>query len=435
MFRMKGRAHIAAATAACSALLALGSYARAEDAPPTTQPAPVPAAEARQPSTAPGAAPQENPPAKVALLAEGLNQIGLGKPLTDAGISITGFIEGSYTRNFDPPPGDVNPGRVFDFEDNVLRLNQLELLIVRAPDVAKAAKEGRFDLGFTAEMIYGSDSRLIHSNGLSIYGSNTHPINQFDPAQMFVDLILPVGNGLDIRVGKFGTLLGYEVTNPTLNALYSHSFLFGFGVPISQSGALAIYNLNDKVTLTGGVTRGWDQSTKDNNDAVDFLGQVKYVATEELTLYVNGSVGPQRADDNSDYRYEVEGIATYTPKDSQWTYALDSVLALDENAALNGNNAYWYGAIGYVGYKINDGLTVNARGEWFRDDGGSRLGTDASFFEATLGLKVTPFAQDRVLSNLFFRPEIRWDYATKDFFDGGAKHDQWTFGIDGIFTF
>ena len=61
------------------------------------------------------------------------------------------------------------------------------------------------------------------------------------------------------RLGKFVTLLGQEAINPTGNALYSHSYLFGFAIPFTQTGVLVTYALNDKFTIDAGITRGWNQ--------------------------------------------------------------------------------------------------------------------------------------------------------------------------------
>jgi hypothetical protein len=273
------------------------------------------------------------------------------------------------------------------------------------------------------------------------YNHFNHPINQFDLTQAYVDIVVPVGNGIDVRAGKFVTLFGNEtiapvssVTGSTGNALYSHSFNFGFGIPFTQTGVIASYQLNDQWKVTGGITRGWDQSTNDNNGAVDFLGQVVYTPNKEWTVTVNGSIGPQGFKDNSDYRYAFEAIAAYTPANSRWTFAGDGLFAWQEHGAANGDAARWYGITGYAGYMINDMWTVNGRAEWFRDDGGARTGINASLYEVTLGLKITPFPHDKILSNLILRPEVRGDFSNKDAFNGGSDRSQGTVAMDAIFA-
>ena len=98
----------------------------------------------------------------------------------------------------------------------------------------------KFDVGGMIELyMYGSDAARIHSRGLGYNGSdssddnnpvdplavaNLHPIWQFDISQAYVDVNLPVGNGLQVRVGKFVTLMGYEAIDPRGNPFYSHSY-------------------------------------------------------------------------------------------------------------------------------------------------------------------------------------------------------------------
>jgi hypothetical protein len=366
---------------------------------------------------------------------EALNAIGVGKFLSDSGVKVSSFIEGSYTYNFDTPPGDINAGRVFDFEHDAARMNQLELMIARPIDTAAAQKANKFDWGFGIEMIYGSDGRLIHANGLNGYNHFTHPINQFDLTQAYAEFYLPAAGGWDIKAGKFVTLFGYETINPTTNPLYSHSYSFGFGIPFTQTGVLVTHNLSDKLSVTGGITRGWDQATNDNNGCIDGLGQVAWTINADTKLLVTGSVGPELTHNNSDYRYVINPIVTWAPMNNPWSLAFDTLFAWEEHSnPSNGKTAYWGDVTGYVGYKLNDMITLNGRAEWFRDDGGSRTGISGSFYEFTVGAAIKPWPKDKWLANLMLRPEFRYDLSNKDAFDGGSKKHQETVAIDAIFA-
>ena len=68
--------------------------------------------------------------------------------------------------------------------------------------------------------------------------------------------------------------------------------------------------------MYGGVTRGWDQSTKDNNGSIDGLfGKRPSPSDEEFKITFNGSVGPQRFKNSSDYRYVFEGDRRLYPQE------------------------------------------------------------------------------------------------------------------------
>ena len=191
-------------------------------------------------------------PARAPLM-ELMNKANLAKPLEDAGITISGRVEGSLTYGTNAPPRNVLSGRVFDFESQDPTLNQVGLVVNRDVDPLK------FDVGGRVEWIWGGDSRLIHSLGLmDNQGVGDGPDNQWDLNQAYIDVSL--GNNWKIRAGKFVTLNGYEVIDPTGNSLYSHSFLFGYAIPFTHTGVLVSTKINDSLSVAGGFSRGWDTS-------------------------------------------------------------------------------------------------------------------------------------------------------------------------------
>lgn len=350
----------------------------------------------------------------------------VGLELGDTGFTIGGWAQASWTYNFDDPAGDVNVGRSFDFENQDPTLNQIVLFVDKGVDTSK------FDVGGRVEFMWGADARLIHANGLfDHYGVNDGPENQFDLTQAYVDFGL--GNGLKVRAGKFVTTIGYEYINPNMNALYSRSFLFSFAIPFTHTGVLAYYDVDDRFQVYGGITRGWEQSLEDNNDVIDGLAGLSYKFNDATSLLVNASAGPQRADSNSDYRYLLD--ATFATKlNDQLSFAVNADYGWEENGGGDGDDAAWYGAAAYVSYTVNDVAGLNLRGEYFNDDDNAR-GLGTSVYAVTLGLDLKPLASDRNFSTLRVRPEVRWDFANDDVFDGGGEDNQLTFGVDAIIGF
>ena len=100
-----------------------------------------------------------------------------------------------------------------------------------------------------------------------------------------------------------------------------------------------------------------------------------------------------------------------------------------------GSVARSYGVAHYLSYILNDYATGVWRAEWFRDCDGVRLtGVCANFYEMTWGVNVTPWPNHKVLKNLVFRPEFRWDFADQPVF-GGDREYQLTAAMDVIFKF
>lgn len=359
-------------------------------------------------------------PARKPLMAL-LDKGGMAKPLEDAGINIYGLVEGSWTHNFSDD-GNTIAGRAFDFENDDPTFNQLYFVVERTTDFKKA-----WDFGGKFAMTYGGDARFLHSNGLM---DKQDGDVQIDLTELYGEIVAPLGTGLKIKFGKFITPLGYEYVNPSLNGLYSHSFLFGI-VPFSHTGIVGTYALSDELTITAGITRGWDQSVKDSNNGFDFLGSVGYVK-DKLTAAVSLTVGPEGAED-SDYRYAVDAWATYAMSD-QLTVGVNADYIYESNGGQDGDGSQVYGIAGYGTYKLCDYVLVNGRLEWFNDTSRAS-GFDSTLYEATLGLTVIPFAKDDIGSNFKIRPEVRLDLADEDVFNNGTDTTQFTFGVDAYFTF
>lgn len=374
------------------------------------------------------------------LLMGGLDRIGAAQPLEAAGINVYGWVQGGYSANLRNTNGFKNVPRIsgvsFNSQpENEFMLNQVVLRFERLVDMKKP-----IDIGFLVELMYGSDAGLIHSNGLE-YGNNNafNPDNQFDIPQAYVDISLgQVGNGLKFRVGKFATLLGYETIAPTTNPFYSHSYVFGV-LPFTHTGVLGTYTVNDQVAITLGATRGWDQATEDINEGGDVcgwdvLGQVAWTPNQQTSVFYNFSVGPQNAGDTDHWRVANNLVITYAVND-RLKLALDGVYIADHAYDAGTYGDVW-GAAAYASYVINEFFTFNARIEKLHD---YRFGTTLNFYEATLGLTIKPFPKDPIGQNLTVRPEIRYDWSEDEVYTAGRSNnfyqDQWSAGIDFIFTF
>jgi len=439
-----------AGLAACAALACTG-LARAEASPAQDQTTRPLYLQETAPATEPATAPATAPAAPTKPLMLGLEKIGVGKSLEDAGINIYGFVEGGFTYSASAPPGNTITGMVFNTRHEHIVLDQADLTIERTVDYAAAAQKHIVDIGGRFEMIAGWDTGIIHSNGLfdnpatlgvtkGFYSKRSDPENQFDINQAYLDFALPVGSGLRIRAGKFVTLLGEEVINPTGDALYSHSYLFGFAIPFTHTGIMGEYKLNDDILLDAGITRGWNQSVKDNNGDPDFLGGITYTPQEsdflkKFKFIANASIGPQATHDNSDWWTVIDLQAYYTMTD-KLNFSVNADYG-DAPHALAPKSAQWYGIAGYAQYIFNDYLTFNGRAEWYDDNNGFTLGFPGTLnvYEATFGVAIKPFPSDPIGSNFVIRPEVRVDYADKKFYDGGTDHYQFTAAVDAYFTF
>jgi hypothetical protein len=357
-------------------------------------------------------------------------------------LQINGFVEGGFFYNASAPgAGNGQPNFVWfpgPYPDRIL-LNQLDLQISKGLDSSKG-----FDWGFMVEQGYGTDFSFTHSHGMLDNRPPGNPNNQYDIVQAYLQLLVPVGSGVTIQAGKFVGFLGEEVINPTQNLLYTHSYSFFYGVAATVTGVEFGYtfakalNGND-LTVYAGFTEGWNQSLRDNNGAIDFLGKVSGNITDKLSASFLAQIGPEAAGDNSNYWTTLEFIPSYAVSD-QLTLTADCLYSVFPHGAVTvgGNSAQWYGIAAYANYKINPLVAANMRLEWYRDQGGFTTGTQASYYEATVGPQIHPLPNDNIFQWLEVRPEFRVDWSDRAVYNtsnGPGLYTQLSFAVDVIMQF
>ncbi len=380
-----------------------------------------------------------------------LGQTPIGKGLHDARINIYGWIEGSYEYNFQVRDGTANSTRSFDFfENNKGYLNQLDLSVEKKVDLTAH----QFDIGGRLDAMYGSDARFITSSGLFDRQAPFAQEAWFDLPQVYVDLALPIANGVRLRVGKFEF---FKTTDPNASAFYTHPIEYASSFPYTLTGISGYYPITPELSVEAGISRGWDQSLRDNNGAIDAFGRVTWNVTDRSRFIAAFIVGPEQFHDNSHYTTAVDISYAFAASD-QLIFLIDGIYGHQARADLGGfpgqntapsastvfDAANWYGVNGFVTYKVSDALSVSGRLEWYRDEEGYTLGFgggNINAYEATVGLKIAPFATTALGTNFVIRPEVRYDYTSKDYIHPsstsgfGTRHDQLTVAIDAIFNF
>jgi hypothetical protein len=378
-----------------------------------------------------------------------------GKWLDSHRVTIWGHVDQGVTGNFDDPNNRLNFGRLFDDRANDYRLNQALLTV----DRVLAPEEGKFDWGFRAQFLYGSDARFIHT--LGVLDNVTDDTIQPDIVEAFGTAHFPVltKGGLDLKIGQFVTLMGAEVIDAEGNQFYSHSYIFNFGIPFKHVGVLLTEHATDQFDVMLGVVRGINTGAFDNNDNPAFHGGLSW-KTKDGKVAIMGSVhvGPEDSEHgtkavkgleaNTDLRVIGSAQITIKPTD-KLAFITDANYGEDE-----GFHAEWYGVAQYATYQLTPWLSVGARGEAFRDDDGFAVaafkrsddfinlergqpakgaiaGKDTTYTELTLGLNVTP------CKYAVFRPEVRWDWSGggNHPFNDGKDSDMFTLAMDVILKF
>jgi hypothetical protein len=110
----------------------------------------------------------------------------------------------------------------------------------------KPLDESEWAAGYKVDLLMGPDAVTFGSAPL---GS---PNSDFAIKQAYVALRAPIGNGLDIKIGVFDSIIGYEsteaVNNPNFTRSWGHTF-----EPAEHTGILATYRVCNMLAISGGV--------------------------------------------------------------------------------------------------------------------------------------------------------------------------------------
>jgi len=343
----------------------------------------------------------------------------LPQPLQNLGIHWSGWLEQGITYNDDHPQNHFN-GPVVANDQDRYEMNQLWLVAERPVNNNGSG----WDIGGRVDVLFGSDWRFGINNGLEtgIDGFHDQPYGMVLP-QFYVELAY---NDLKVKIGHYAGILGYEVVAAPPNAFYSHSYGYPYGVPILVNGCLADYKVSDRLSVQAGMDQGWYRFC-DGSDAWDFMGGFRFRSTDQKTTVAWAfTVGPQDSAGLND-RFASSLVVEHKLTD-KLQYVLVQDLGCEANTGLGGTQANWYGTCQYLLYSITPKLSAGLRGEWFRDEDGTRVagpgnipgvaawdgrGFAGSFYEITAGLNWKP------RPNLICRPEIRYDwYSGATGFDG-----------------
>jgi hypothetical protein len=382
-------------------------------------PTPAPAA-AALPAAAPAAAPAAT---------------GLAGPLGPT--TLSGFVDVYYGYNSNQPAQRSSALRNFDINSSQFALNMLELVADKAPDATASRVGYHIALGFGQAMnlVNAAETASPLLPGTPP-GAPPSTITNFDQylKEGYMEYLAPVGKGLQINVGKFVTPAGAEVIETKDNWNYSRGLLFSWAIPYFHFGVSGKYAFNSKFALTGYLMNGWNDSV-DNNSGKTTGFTAAWTPNSKFGLTEDYLVGPEQADDNSDFRHLTDTVVTYSPDAklslmANYDYGHDRARPLVPGSPTT--PVYWTGFAGYIKYAPNATWAVATRGEWFKDHNGFSTGTAQNIGEFTLTL------QRMLASKIITRLDFRRDMSDQDVFPyrtGLFKDAQNTVTLGMVYAF
>ncbi len=331
-----------------------------------------------------------------------------------------------YGYNFNNPIGRVNLLRAYDVLSNEFSLNQASLMIEHAPDISAGRRwGGRLDLQFgqATDTLQGNPANeprpQIYRNIFQAYGT----------------YVAPLGKGLTLDFGKWGSSLGIEGNYTKDQMNYSRSFWFGF-LPFYHMGVRASLPVNDGFSLNYWVVNGTNQVEATNGFKDQLFGfTAKPAKSINWTMnYYLGQEHPDRAPASNCGPIPVQPGLCFvgiSPAPNGRTHIFDSyvtwqatpklIFALEgdyviqrlwKNAELGESSAPSHadGGAAYAQYQLTPKIALATRAEYMSDRQGLFSGIPQALKENTVTFDY------KVTNGLLMRYEWRRDFSNQPSF-------------------
>ena len=282
--------------------------------------------------------------------------------LTFAGITISGSLDAYATINPARSATNAAPNELYAFETQA---NGASVSLAKIALERKAAPVGfRLDVGF------GQTIDIVNSTDTAA-GMGHDVMRNLEQAYVS----WAATKSLTLKIGKLVTHHGMEVIESQANWNYTHSLLFSYAIPFTQTGIAADWVASDRVEATLFLVNGLNNTFEGN--AFKSPGfQVIYKPTSEVTLIQNfsafneqpGDAGGLTRFDNAVYLFDT--IATYTPSTAV-DLGVNSDIAYDATLP---SDKFLGGVAAYARWHPTDKSALSGRVEVFHDNSSPTLG-------------------------------------------------------------
>jgi hypothetical protein len=318
--------------------------------------------------------------------------------------------------------------------------------------ISKPLGDGDWATGYTAEFWFGPDAGGLGNNIGSGISDPDGSVTAAAPAlsgdeslgtadlaikQANVQLRAPIGNGLDLTMGVFDTIIGFEAANGPDNWNYTRSFGF-FTEPFQHTGLLASYRVCDEAAINVGVANradttitGRNVGTSGGTSALTYMASLNVTLPESLGPLagsewtfgaVDGSNNGVTGANGSDVTHVYAGGVMNTP-----LAGLKLGVAWDH---LNIDGAVDTDAIAiYTSYEATKKLKVNTRVDYVDGGTGGIVGAGVEALGTTVTLDYA------LWENVLTRAEVRWDHLLDDQLVGNLSPSGATAGEDNAWLF
>jgi hypothetical protein len=357
------------------------------------------------------------------------------------GIKLSGYVDAGYSYNFTGASSGTSDvtGR---FGSDTAAKGDFNLYAVKIALEKALTSENKAQAGFRTDVMIGEDANyFINRSSTNNINNSNQNSNSLFLEQAYVSIRAPVGNGWDFKVGKFVSILGYEVMERPANMNTTFGLLFQ-QMPLYYTGVLSSYKFDDYLDGKLGVVNGSNSdnntTTSGNSDGCAVLAALNVTAPGGNANWSNNFQYSSNSENNTSqsinanttpvtvlsgtsntqgnaYTFIYNSWGNWAPKfaNDKLLFAFNTLLLSSGGSgtstvtdpslgSVTANSNYTsYGAGAYAKYQFNDWFSLCSRGEYF---GVSAQSQSLDLWEYTLT------AGFNVIDNLLIRAEYRLDW-------------------------
>ncbi len=276
--------------------------------------------------------------------------------------------------------------------------------------------EGQWSAGYNATLLFGPDAVGYNPS------FTTTGLSDFSLKDTYVILHAPIGNGLDVKLGTFTELLGYEVYETGNNPNYTRSYGYMFE-PTQETGVVGTYQLLSSLVANFGVANTWSAGINSRafpakaESFKTYLGSLTFTAPTNMGFLAGSTLsggitsGYDAINAVNKTSWYVGGTVNTPITGVKVGAAYDYVnlASNDIGGAPHGSGYQWAGGL-YLSWQVTEKLSFYTRGEYAAQSG-YLVGTGAGAALPRKAIELTETMQYDLWKNVLARLEFRWDHA------------------------
>ncbi|WP_312748005.1 porin [Sphingobacterium multivorum] len=326
--------------------------------------------------------------AMLACLLAGATQLFAQQDTTqNTQLSISGYLEAYYLRDFNNPIGNTRPGFVYSHN----RTNEVNInlaLLKAAYETTNTRANLAFGVGTYMNANYSAEPGVLKN----IYEANA-------------GVRISKKHNLWIDAGIFSSHLGFESAIGKDNWTVTRS-IFADNSPYFETGAKISYtSASGKLFLSGLILNGWQRIQRVDGSSLPAFGhQLVYKPTAKWTINSGSFIGSDKADSVRQMRYFHNLYAIYQMNEKLGiTFGFD--IGAEQKAKGSSTYNVWYTPVLIARYATTEKFSLTARGEYYNDKHGVIVSTTTDQGFQTFGYSLN--ADYAILPNVVWRTELR----------------------------